>query len=110
MFHVPFLYPTMTKITFALGMLNHLRTQKTPPLARYCCLLSLAESPRRRMTAPQIFKRFGCDQAIAGTLDSAVRQGLVAEIQSHHPKHYVITTEGEEFVADLLSAASKITH
>ena len=98
----------MTKVTFSLGLLNHLRLQKTAPLARYCCLLSLAENLGRRMTAPQIFKRFGCEQALAGTLDSAVRQGLVEEIEAKPLKLYTITPAGEELVAHLLNAATEI--
>lgn len=100
----------MTKVTFALGLLNHLRLQKTPPMARYCCLLSLAENRGRRMTAPQIFKRFGCEQALAGTLDSAVRMGLVQEIPANPRNLYTITPEGERLVTDLLNAATEITH
>jgi DNA-binding PadR family transcriptional regulator len=100
----------MTKITFALGLLNHLRLQKTAPLARYCCLLSLAENRGRHMTATQIFRRFGLKEPLAGTLDSAVRQGLVEETQDQPKKLYTITPAGEALVKDLLNAASEIAH
>lgn len=100
----------MTKVTFALGVINHLRQQKTPPLARYCCLLSLAENRGRRMTVSQIFKRFGCEQAHAGTLESAMRQGLVAEVATQPKKLYVLTPAGEQWLAELLNAATEIAH
>jgi hypothetical protein len=100
----------MTKITFALGLINHLRQQKTPPLARYCCLLALAENRGRKMTAQQIFRRFNLTSPLAGTLDSAVRQKLVEEIPAKPAKLYVITPEGEALISELLSAATEIAH
>ena len=100
----------MTKVTFALGLLNHLRQQKTAPLARYCCLLSLAENRGRTMTAAQIFRRFDMKEPSAGTLDCAVRQGLVAEVETKPKKLYAITPAGEELVTHLLNAATEIAH
>ncbi len=93
----------MNKLTFALALLNRIRTEKNPPLARYCCLLTLAENPGQRMTAHEVFRRFGIPEALFGTLDNAVRQELVTETRENGRNYYCITPKGEEIARQLLS-------
>lgn len=101
----------MTKLAFALALINRLRLEKDPPTARYCCLLALAENSRRRMSAQQIFHRLNMKTQLAGTLDCAVRQGLIDELPAKpdgaSPKLYVITAKGEALVAEILNCATE---
>lgn len=87
--------------TFAIDLLNHVRKQKTPPLARYCTLLTLVEAGRP-LTGREIANRLKEDVAISGTLDSAIHNGLLEKLPTT-PASYQLTNKGRTVAAVLLS-------
>jgi hypothetical protein len=93
----------MTKLSFALALLNKIRAEKDPPLIRYCTILALAESPGRSMTPKQIFRRFGHKQVMCGSLPCTARLGLMTESTKDGQTYYSLTPEGEALAKQLLS-------
>lgn len=91
----------MKTYTFALNLLNHVRQQKTPPLARYCTLLAIVEAGRP-LTGREIATRMKEDVAISGTLDSCVHNGLLEKLPTA-PATYKLTDKGGTVAAVLLS-------
>ena len=100
----------MTKLAFSLKLLNRIRTEKNPPLLRYCCLLALAETPDKAIPQSEIFRRFG-GPTTNGTLPSAVRAGLVQEFPGRNGQttRYKLTPAGCQLVQDLLCHPTSAT-
>lgn len=88
--------------TSALAIINAIRLEKNPPLARYCTLLVLAESSVP-LTAHRIAKRMKCDSPQSGTIDSACRAGLIAAHPGQRSTSYSLTHAGRLEIGRILA-------
>jgi hypothetical protein len=94
----------MTKAQFALDLLNRVRKEKTPPLARYCTILAIAEAGKP-LTSRQIADRLGEPTAITGTIDSGIRQNLIRQIPTKPHFTFDLTDSGKILAATLLTSS-----
>lgn len=86
----------------ALAVINFIRLEKQPPLARYATLLALhlATSP---LTASQISKTISCPGTQSGTMDSCLRNGLIEKVPGPTAAdYYCLTGTGRKEVTRLL--------
>ncbi len=95
--------PVIDALT-VLQVLNFIRREKAPPLARYSTLLTLHEAGIP-MTAHQIARRMNCDGPQSGTIDSCQRHDLVTTAPGPTAsRHFILTPTGKEEVHRLLTA------
>lgn len=94
----------------ALAIINFIRMEKQPPLARYCTLLTLHLAPAP-MTTHQLAKAMSCTGPQSGTIDSCLRQGLIQQVPgSTSSAHYALTTNGRNEVKRILTSAPATVH
>lgn len=99
----------MNKLTFAIGLVQALRTETDPPLGRYAVLLALAECNNTPLTSYAIGRRLTADHAPDSVIACAVRQGfLEMRAEAGLPTTYTLTEEGIKTVAKLINSASEI--
>lgn len=94
--------PNNRKVDFALAFLNSIRKEKNPPIGRYCMVLAIAASPSGVITSAQLTRTIGGDAPLSGTIESAVRQGVV-ECLPTTPRSYRLSSSGEAIAARLLN-------
>jgi DNA-binding PadR family transcriptional regulator len=95
----------MTKIAFALAIINFIRKEKQPPLLRHCILLALA-SASAPLSRSELRDMLDEDGNIDGSTDSMLRHGLIDAIERPHRRGraYTITPAGQQEAARILSA------
>lgn len=76
--------PTSQRLNLALGILNTLRREKNPPLARYCTLLALA-SFGRPATGHEIAVKLGEETTLSGSIVSAERNEYITTNRGFGP-------------------------
>jgi hypothetical protein len=96
-----------SRLDYAAAIYRRVRCEKDPPLARYSMLLALARRNGSPATGLQIGKDIGQGTAPNGTIDAALRHGLIAlgPPSDTGTTRYTLTPAGVALVQDLLQPA-----
>lgn len=96
-----------SRLDYAAAIYRRIRCEKAPPLARYSMILALARRNGRPATGLQIGKDIGQGTAPNGTIDAALRNGLIltAAPTADGTTRYLLTPSGIALAQDLLTPA-----
>lgn len=98
--------PAVSKLDLAAAIYRKIRSEKEPPLARYAMILAIARRNGRPATGQQIGKDIGMDTAPNGTIDAALRHGLIAHgppAPARGTTTYVLTPAGIALAHELIT-------
>jgi hypothetical protein len=84
------------RLDLVASIYRAVRSEKDPPLARYAMVLALARRNGKAATGSQIGKDIGQGTAPNGTIDAALRHGLIITGPPTKPgtTTYLLTAEG----------------
>lgn len=97
--------PKTSRLDLVFAIYHRVRLEKDPPLARYAVLLALARHGGKPVSGYQLGKEIGQRVAPGGTIDCAIRAGLIIEHRGKkpdtEPTRYILTEAGIAMVHDL---------
>lgn len=94
----------LRRVDLAQAIYRKIRCEKSPPIARYASLLTLAAADGP-LTAYQIGIGIGEQTAVTGTLDSCARHAFIAPagIAENGARLWRLTPKGNALVAELIN-------